>query len=371
MRKTCVRGSWGAWRRPGTRSLLAAVVFWISGCDQSKEQALPFDASFVWGEVGLSPGQFSYPRCIDAMDGDVWIIDKHARVQRLDARTGQVRGGWRMPDWENGKPTGITLWTPPAGGAMRVFIPDTHYHRIMVYDPDGASTPDQIMDGHGLLVAKFGSYGEGDGQFIYPTDVALLPTRDGRGIARLYVSEYGGNDRISVFEPVPGQVPGDERAFEFRFAFGKFGSGPGVEFNRPQSMAIDTGRGELIVADACNHRLGRFDLDGRLIAWIGGMGRERGRMLYPYGLAVLPGGHVAVAEFGNNRVQIFDIEKSESVAVHGRAGRLAGELTTPWGVALLNDDRTLLVLDSGNNRVQGVRVRGQWWSGRRSSGGGT
>ena len=43
------------------------------------------------------------------------------------------------------------------------------------------------------LRTTFGDYGEELGEFIYPTDIA----RDGQG--RLWVSEYGGNDRIQVF----------------------------------------------------------------------------------------------------------------------------------------------------------------------------
>ena len=37
--------------------------------------------------------------------------------------------------------------------------------------------------------------GTGPGQFIYPTDVAF----DAKG--HVFVSEYGDNDRIQVFEP--------------------------------------------------------------------------------------------------------------------------------------------------------------------------
>ncbi|GJQ29396.1 MAG: ring finger protein HAC1 [Phycisphaerae bacterium] len=336
--------------------LAALVSLGLSSCGRPTDAA-PVRVTRVFGEVGMDAGQFSYPRCIDATDTDVWIIDKLARVQRLDAKTGACLGGWRMPEWENGKPTGVTLWTPPAGGVMRVIIADTHYHRVMIYDPRGVSPPERIMEGRGDVVASFGSYGEGDGQFIYPTDVAVLPSRDGRGIARLYVSEYGGHDRINVFEPAAGEAVGDERAFVFRFAFGAFGSGPGAEFNRPQSIAIDREAGELLVADACNHRIGRFTLDGTLVAWVGhGVGRGLGQMQYPYGITDIGRGRVMVAEFGGNRVQEFDLRAGRAVGVYGQAGRNVGELASPWGVAVSGG--TVLILDSGNNRVQGMAVPG-------------
>ncbi|CAG0993819.1 hypothetical protein PHYC_02447 [Phycisphaerales bacterium] len=323
----------------------------------------------TFGEVGDSPGQFSYPRCIDTQGRFVWVIDKLARVQKIDPSTGRCVGGWRMPDWQNGKPTGITVWTPPAGGATRIIVPDTHYHRVMIYDPDGMGAPDDLMESRGRLIASFGSYGEGEGQFIYPTDVAVLPTPDGAGMKRLYVLEYGGHDRISVFEPAAGGTPGDETRFVYRFSFGKFGSGLGVEFNRPQSMEIDPQRNELIVTDACNHRLGRFTLDGELIAWIGGgIGKGVGQMQYPYGLVLLGGRRAMVAEFGGNRVQVFDLDAGKSLGVYGQAGRSEGQLASPWGVAVW--EKSVLVLDSGNNRVQGFSKPGGMWSAAgRGSGG--
>lgn len=332
-------------------------------------QGGPLDTNVMFGEVGDSPGQFSYPRCIDTQGRFVWIIDKLARVQKLDPRTGECLGGWRMPDWENGKPIGITVWAPPAGGGARVFIPDTHYHRVMIYDPEGLASPNELMDSHGKLLCSFGSYGEGDGQFIYPTDIAVLPTADGTGVKRLYVGEYGGHDRINVFEPAPGQPAGEETQFLYRFSFGKFGSGPGVEFNRPQSIEIDPQRGELVITDACNHRLGRFTLDGELIAWIGGgIGKGPGQMQYPYGLVLLGGRRAMVAEFGGNRVQVFDLDAGTSLGVYGQAGRSEGQLASPWGVAVW--DKSVLVLDSGNNRVQGFsKPGGLWSSARRGSGG--
>jgi len=334
------------------------VCLGLAGCGQQAPSPGPLDLVTHFGEVGAAPGQFSYPRCLTSDGSHLWVIDKMARVQELTAE-GECVGGWRMPEWENGKPTGITIWTPPAGGPTRVIIPDTHYHRVMIYDPAGVSRPDDLIDGRGTVLAQFGSYGEGDSQFIYLTDVAVLPTKDGKGIARLYVSEYGGHDRISVFEPEPGEPPGRETKFRFSFAFGRFGSGDQpepVEFNRPQSMEIDLGAGELVVTDACNHRLGRFTLDGKLITWIGGRGaagRGVGQMSFPYGLALLGDRTALVAEFGNNRVQRFDLETGQSLGVYGEAGRRPGQLASPWAVSVSGD--VVYVLDSGNNRVQAFR----------------
>ena len=106
-----------------------------------------------------------------------------------------------MPEWEHGKPTGVTARDPPGEGGPIVFVPDTHYNRVMVYA--GEDRTDNKLPG-GRLLTKWGEYGRGAGQFIFLTDVAILTTPDGAGITRLYISEYEENDRISIYEPATG-----------------------------------------------------------------------------------------------------------------------------------------------------------------------
>jgi hypothetical protein len=213
---------------------------------------------------------------------------------------------------------------------------------------------------------SFGEYGTEAGQFVYLTDVALLFDADG-AVERLYVSEYGGNDRISVFEV---DRSGPTARPRFLFAFGYFGDGPGVvgssevPFQRPQAIAIDHTARELFVLDNCNHRIGRFTLDGKLLGWIGDDEGEA-TFLNPQGFVLLEGRRALVAEFLGNQVQLIDLDSGGSLATYGHAGRLDGELASPWGVAMVG--REAFVLDSGNNRVQRFRgpgsVLGSPWKG--------
>lgn len=296
----------------------------------------------VLGEVGTSPGQFVYPRCLDVdSGGSLWVIDKSARVQRLDPKTGRSTALWTMPEHLQGKPCGVTIGPPPAGfeHAEVVYVPDTHCHRVQVYLAPGS------MDSPPTLLASVGSYGEEDGQFIYPTDVAILPTADGKHAERIYVSEYGDNDRVSVFDG----------SMKFLFAFGEMGSsaGPEVQFNRPQSLAIDPGARELYITDACNHRIGVFGLDGDLKRWIGGpesAGPGPEQLCYPYGIALLGDGTALVSEYGNSRVRHLDLSTGERLGLFGQPGNERGQLATPWGVAIMG--KTAYVLDSGNARIQ-------------------
>jgi hypothetical protein len=345
----------------------AGVAALPLGCSRPP-QGGPLDVQVSFGEVGSSPGQFSYPRCLDHDRSALWVIDKLARVQRLDPKTGASLGEWQMPRWKDGKPTGVTVWDPEGQDGPLVLVPDTHYHQIWVYDGGDAKGA-----GLGTALTVFGEYGTGAGQFVFPTDVAVLPGPDGVSISRLYVSEYQENDRISVYEaktPVTkadlvaaargGSLGPGPSPFEFKFAFGRQGSGASaeqVEFSRPQSIAIDLERRELVVNDACNHRIGRFTLEGGLIAWINastGAGQGPGHYAYPYGLSLLGDGTALVAEFGNNRVQHVDLMTGASLGVYGQPGRREGELASPWGVAVMG--KRAFVLDSGNNRVVGFEA---------------
>lgn len=307
------------------------------------------DVSSRFGEQGDEPGLFVKPRAIDAdpADGTLWIIDMTARVQGIDASTGRCIAWWRLEDFVLGRPVGITVG-PWLDGSSVLYVPETHYHRVSVFrKPTGMGvTPE--------LLLRFGSYGHEPGQFIFPTDVAVLTDPAGRP-ERIYVAEYGGNDRISVFDT----------AGAFLFAFGVFGPGgepdePGAvgpAFNRPQAIAIDQAARELVVADAANHRLGRFSLEGELIGWIGSPGSAGdgpGSFSFPYGLALLRDGTVLVSEYGGNRLSRVRLSDGRWLGVYGRGGRGPGELASPWGVAELAG--TVWVLDSGHGRVLGVRA---------------
>ena len=288
---------------------IALTMLIVVGCDHSQPKA-------IWCETGTGPAQVVYPRAIAYKDSDdtFFVIDRMARVQQLN-RQGQCLNEWRMPQWQTGKPVGISV-----GPDGNVYVPDTHYQRVMVYTPDGK------------LLRQWGSSGYGPGQFAYPTDIAF----DKQG--NVFVAEYGDNDRIQVFTPEG----------KYLYVFGKFGKEPG-EFMRPQAILIDGD--DVYVADACNHRLQVFKTDGTFVRVIGGVGSELGEFRYPYGLSMDNEGRLVVCEFGNNRVQLVDKKTGRGLKIWGSGGHEPGQLAYPWGVAVDRNDRVVAV-DAGNNRLQ-------------------
>jgi sugar lactone lactonase YvrE len=306
-------------RSSAQRCSLAAALCLAAGC--IKPGAATQAPELVWGKQGLAAGDFQKPRAIaiDAHD-QIYVVDMTARIHVFDSN-GKYLRSWRTPASVNGRPTGLTI-----AKSGRLFVPDTHYYRVLVYEPDG-----RLVDSATLG----GDMGSGPGQFGWVTDVA----EDSAG--NIYVSEYGANDRIQKFSP-------DGR---FLLQWGGNGQEPG-QFRRPQSIAIDD-QDRIWVADACNHRIQVFDSDGKLTDLWGKEGSEPGQLYYPYGIALDGQGHVFVCEYGNHRVQKFNLE-GRSLACWGGRGREPGQLDNPWAVAL--DSRLrLYVVDSGNHRIQRMK----------------
>jgi ABC-type Fe3+ transport system permease subunit/sugar lactone lactonase YvrE len=290
--------------------VLIAALLVTTGCSRSSQP----DA--IWLETGASAGQVVYPRGItySPTDDTFFIVDRMARIQHFD-RNGKYLNGWRLPAFTYGKPVGLSV-----GPDHNLYVPDTHYHRVLVYSPQGE------------LLRKWGEQGTGPGQFIYPTDVAF----DDKG--NLFVSEYGDHDRVQVFDPQG----------HFLYQFGKFGQGDG-EFSRPQSMLIDQ---ELVyITDACNHRICVFKTDGTWVRNMGHLGSAPGEFRFPYGLDEDRYGNLIICEFGNNRVQRIDKATGQPRGTWGSGGREEGQLAYPWGVIVDKKDR-VIVVDSGNNRLQ-------------------
>jgi len=269
----------------------------------------------VFGGVGLGDGAFSYPRAIAAeANGSVFVVDKSGRIQRFSP-DGRFETGWHMPEYEHGKPVGMSVHSDG-----RLFVADTHYHRVMIFD----------RDGH--VLGSFGREGNGDGEFQLPTDVAF----DSEGF--IYVSEYGGNDRITKWSPDLRYVSTlGEAAIE------------GQRLSRPAGIVIDDEQ-TLWIADACNHRIVRMSLGGDALKVFGHFGSGPGELRYPYDIALAPDHTLMVCEYEGNRLQWF-AKDGRSLRIWGRPGRAPGELFAPWGAAYGSGGR-VYVVDALNSRVQ-------------------
>ncbi|MEY4116858.1 MAG: hypothetical protein RLZZ116_186 [Planctomycetota bacterium] len=307
----------------------------------SPEVKDPLAVSMEFVGVGRGRGQFNGPRvlAVDRTSGDTYVIDKDARVQRFD-RAGAVLAEWRMPKWDRGKPVGASV--APDGSLV---VADTHEHRVVAYSPTGETR------------WTLGEYGTGPGQFIYPTDVVFLA--DGR----ILVAEYGGNDRIQAFGP--------DRRVMYQFGAagtnpGEFLRPQAMTYDaeRDELYVIDSGnhRVQVFTADGELRRtIGRMGLaSGELNYPFGITLLIGGRATDAFGQAG-DGDHsaarrtIVVAEHGNHRVQILDGQSGESLAIAGGIGRERGRVKYPWAIepAGVADDgsQRFALCDLGNSRI--------------------
>jgi hypothetical protein len=307
-------------------SFLALVVCALAACSAVAPAALAAgEPTFVtkWGTDGSGDGQFSYPIgiAVDAT-GDVYVADGfvnslfNSRVQKFDS-VGALLAKWGSYGSGDGQ------FTTPAGvavdGTGNTYVTDYSAHRVQKFDSTGA------------FVAKWGSEGSGDGQFAYPVGVAV----DGAG--NVYVADTQ-NHRVQKFDS----------AGTFVAKWGSEGPGDG-QFQSPRGIAVDAA-GDVYVADSRNSRLQKFDSAGTFVAKWGTFGSGDGQFIEPRGLAVDGAGNVYVADTGNNRVQKLD-SAGTFVTKWGSYGSDDGQFEYLEGVAV-DGAGDVYVLDSNNNRVQ-------------------
>ncbi len=340
--------------------LVLTLAVTMHGCapvSQDPTNTTPLPGATVLGEPGKAPGQYVKPRCIDTDGERLFVIDMTGRCQVISPK-GEALTWWTMPAIDRGKPTGVTWFPGFAKGTSTgiggvtgpmVLVADSHENRLAAYalptDPRAHPGSQEIP-----IALQWGGYGHEPGKFIFTSDV-LVVEGTGNQPTRVYVSEYGGNDRVTIFDTT-GQVLS---------TFGEEGDSESpapVQFRRPQSLLWDAPSQTLVIADACNHRLGLFTAEGVLKKWIGRPGALPGQALgefhYPYGLTQLPDGTVLVAEQGNARVQRVDVRAGKGLAIYGKRGRGVGELDAPWGIASIGD--TAFICDAGNHRLQSFVV---------------
>jgi streptogramin lyase len=137
------------------------------------------------------------------------------------------------------------------------------------------------------MVAKWGSFGTGNGELYLPKGVAVGASEN------VYVADTQ-NNRIQEFDSSGGYVT----------KWGTYGIGNG-EFEYPYGIAVDTS-GHIFVTDSGNHRIQEFDSSHGYVAQWGTYGTGDTEFISPSGVALDASGNVYVADYGNDRIQKFD-----------------------------------------------------------------
>ncbi len=129
-------------------------------------------------------------------------------------------------------------------------------------------------------------------------------------------------------------------------------------FNEPWGIASD-GQGNVYIADTWNHRIQKFDREGKfLLEWgTGGMSSDgTDRFWGPRGVVVSLEGNVYVTDTGNRRVLVFD-PQGKFLFEFDQQGD--AQLDEPVGIAI-GADGLVYVADTWNKRVAVFSLQGKF-----------
>ena len=131
-------------------------------------------------------------------------------------------------------------------------------------------------------------------------------------------------------------------------SFGKEGSSVG-KFNGPWGVAVrDTD--EIAVTDYWNHRVQIFDSGGNYLRSFGRLGTKQGEFSYPQGICFDNKRNIFIADRGNHRIQIFSGE-GKYMGMFGGKGSRDSQLSGPWGLSL-DANGNIIAADSGNKLIK-------------------
>ena len=221
-----------------------------------------------FGSKGSANGQFDGPTGVAVDDADnIYIVDNsNHRIQKFTSTTKftAVVGTYGSNPLQFHSPVGIGFNKKNG----KLYVCDEGNHRIQVLETN--------MTHH----SSFGRRGRKNGQFENPMGVAFDNT------GNIYVAD-SRNHRIQTFTP-------DSQFLQ------KFGTG---QLQSPYSIAI---HGDMVyVAQPDHHRVSVFSSEGKFLKSFGGEGNAQGQFIDPRCVTVDANGLVLVADYYNNRVQIF------------------------------------------------------------------
>jgi DNA-binding beta-propeller fold protein YncE len=208
---------------------------------------------------------------VDPLTGDVYVSDRTAAAVYVYDKDGQFRRAFQpkvaLPTWA---PLGLAF---DAQGNF--YVGDvSEPHRILVFGRDGS------------LLRSLGKPGE----LSFPNGLAV----DAKG--NLFIAD-GNHGRLVVMDPNGTTIAVIPRGV---------GSG---ELGLPRGTALDD-TGRLFVADTTGQAIQIYRLDAttdhpKYIGTAGSEGRGDGQFEYPFGVATDARARIYVADWANDRVQVW------------------------------------------------------------------
>ncbi len=284
----------------------------------TRPEDMGIESSFwqrVWGVlVGREEAWFIRPTGVAANGQTILVTD--AGGQALWVLNPQTKQFQKLQSAR-----GERLISPVAvawGREKRIYVVDSYLREIFIYDgkqnlvgaisapnlqrpaglaydplrdhlyvADSAAHRVWIFTGDGKPLGAIGQRGTGDGDFNFPTHVAV--DRNGN----LYVAD-ALNFRLQMFD----------REGRFTGNFGRHGDASGT-FASPKGVAVDSDD-HIYVVDALFDAVQIFDRAGQYLLTFGERGVGPGQFWLPGGIFIDDRDQIYVADTYNQRLQIFE-----------------------------------------------------------------
>lgn len=252
----------------------------------NKAQAAPGDYSFA-GTIGTK-GSIAAPYGVTtAPDGSLYVSDgsDNTGIAHLSA-DGTILGRFGSYGQGQGQfasPAGMTF------DAGHLYVADTSNNRVLKMTADGD------------FVSQFGSgvYGYGIGEFANPYDVSVDDDGNVYLVGGGFISGVGSRYGVKKFDANGNEIN------SWIYGNGAFNNPRGIVVVHDEMYIADTYSGRVQVHSA---------IDGSFLR--GWYGSGENQLALPWGIDVDSAGNIVVSETGNVRVQIFT-PTGGSVAIFG------------------------------------------------------
>ena len=193
------------------------------------------------------------------------------------------------------------------------------------------------------LINLLNSEGIGTVKIVLSKTKAQQSGAKGKESSKVISGNKGANVRDS---PLETQV--QTRRFRSVLSFGQKGESVGM-LKGPWGVAVND-HDEIAVTEFSNHRVSVFNSDGTHLRSFGRTGKNNGAFQYPSGIAFDSHGNIVVADCGNHRVQVFD-RNGNFLSKVGEKGSLDHQLSYPAGLSI-NGNGDIIVADGGNELIK-------------------